>query len=98
MPHPTLLTGRVLRTLDDPFTAAPETALRIETDWGVVLQDGRIADIGPAATLRANWPQVTEIAYGRDLICPGFVDAHVHYPQTAIIASWGKRLIDWLNS
>jgi guanine deaminase len=21
----------------------------------------------------------------------------VHYPQTAIIASWGKRLIDWLN-
>ncbi|GAA6147590.1 guanine deaminase [Pseudooceanicola nitratireducens] len=98
MPHPTLLTGRVLRTLDDPFTAAPETALRIETDWGVVLQNGRIADIGPAATLRANWPQVTEIAYGRDLICPGFVDAHVHYPQTAIIASWGKRLIDWLNS
>lgn len=36
--------------------------------------------------------------YGQDhLICPGFVDAHVHYPQTAIIASWGKRLIDWLN-
>ena len=28
----------------------------------------------------------------------GFVDAHVHYPQTAIIASWGKRLIDWLNT
>ena len=21
----------------------------------------------------------------------------MHYPQTAIIASWGKRLIDWLN-
>ncbi|OZO45496.1 guanine deaminase, partial [Pseudomonas fluorescens] len=27
----------------------------------------------------------------------GFIDAHVHYPQTAMIASWGKRLIDWLN-
>jgi len=25
------------------------------------------------------------------------VDAHMHYPQTAIIASWGKRLIDWLD-
>ena len=22
----------------------------------------------------------------------------MHYPQTAIISSWGKRLIDWLNS
>jgi cytosine/adenosine deaminase-related metal-dependent hydrolase len=34
----------------------------------------------------------------RALISAGFVDAHVHYPQTAIIASWGKRLIDWLNT
>ena len=32
------------------------------------------------------------------MIIAGFVDAHVHYPQTAIIASWGKRLIDWLNT
>ena len=32
------------------------------------------------------------------LLLPGFVDAHVHYPQTAIIASWGRRLIDWLNT
>jgi guanine deaminase len=36
--------------------------------------------------------------HGAALILPGFVDAHVHYPQTAIIASWGKRLIDWLNT
>jgi len=28
----------------------------------------------------------------------GFVDAHLHYPQTAMIASWGKRLIEWLNT
>ncbi|MGR3549841.1 guanine deaminase [Pseudooceanicola sp.] len=98
MPDPTLLTGRVLRTLANPFDAPAEEALRIETGWGLVLDRGQIADIGPAAELRNNWPQVTEIAYGRDLICPGFVDAHVHYPQTAIIASWGKRLIDWLNS
>ena len=38
------------------------------------------------------------IDYGDKLLVAGFVDAHVHYPQTAIIASWGKRLIDWLNS
>jgi len=98
MPQPTLLTGRVLRTLADPFAVPATDALKIESDWGVVLEKGLIADIGPADDLRRNWPQLTEIAYGRDLICPGFVDAHVHYPQTAIIASWGKRLIDWLNS
>jgi guanine deaminase len=32
------------------------------------------------------------------VISAGFIDAHVHYPQTAIIASWGKRLIDWLDT
>ena len=98
MPQPTLLTGRVLRTLSHPFETPPEEALAIEADWGVVVEHNRIADIGPAPQLRRNWPQVTEIAYGSDLICPGFVDAHVHFPQTAIIASWGKRLIDWLNT
>ena len=98
MPDPILLTGRILRTLASPFDTAPEDALRIETDWGLVVERGKIADIGPSAQLRAAWPQTTEIAYGNDLICPGFVDAHVHFPQTAIIASWGKRLIDWLNT
>lgn len=98
MPDPTLLTGRVLCTLASPFDTPPEEALRIEPDWGLIVERGRISAIGPAAELRRDWPGTTEIAYGSDLICPGFVDAHVHYPQTAIIASWGKRLIDWLNS
>jgi guanine deaminase len=38
------------------------------------------------------------VDYGQNLILPGFVDAHMHYPQTGIVASWGKRLIDWLNT
>ena len=40
----------------------------------------------------------TEIIDYKDcLILAGFIDAHLHYPQTAVINSWGKRLIDWLN-
>ncbi|MFX6819217.1 amidohydrolase family protein, partial [Acinetobacter baumannii] len=31
------------------------------------------------------------------LIVPGFVDAHVHYPQTDRIASHGEQLLDWLE-
>ena len=33
-----------------------------------------------------------------NLISAGFIDAHMHYPQTGMIASWGKQLIDWLNT
>jgi guanine deaminase len=38
------------------------------------------------------------VDHGQHLLLPGFIDAHAHYAQTGIIASWGKRLIDWLNS
>ncbi|MFN6980067.1 MAG: guanine deaminase, partial [Gemmobacter sp.] len=43
-------------------------------------------------------PNAAVTDHGDRLISPGFVDAHVHYPQTAIIAAWGRRLIDWLNT
>jgi len=65
---------------------------------GVLVRDGMIADVGHGADLRAAHPDATVTDYGDGLILPGFIDAHVHYPQTAIIASWGKRLIDWLNT
>ena len=48
--------------------------------------------------MRAQFPGASLDDQGTRIVMAGFVDAHVHYPQTAIIASWGKRLIDWLNS
>ena len=93
-----LVTGRILETRDDPFVAPPEMAMRVATDHAMAIRDGMIIDIGPKAQLIAKYPQASRVEYGNHLIMPGFVDAHVHYPQTAIIASWGKRLIDWLNS
>jgi guanine deaminase len=53
---------------------------------------------GRRGALAGAHPGARVVDYGRDLILPGFVDAHMHYPQTGIVASWGKRLIDWLNS
>jgi guanine deaminase len=91
-----LLLGQVLRFEGDPF-ADGEAAARHESHGAVLLRGGRIADVGPAERLRAAHPQARVTDYGRALISAGFIDAHVHYPQTAIIASWGKRLIDWLN-
>ncbi len=91
-----LLLGQVIRFRGDPFDnldAAQHLAA------GAVLVDaGRIAAVGDATTLRAEAPAARVHDYGRALISAGFIDAHVHYPQTAIIASWGKRLIDWLNT
>ena len=91
-----LLLGQVLSFAGDPFHDGPAAA-RHESHGAVLVAGGRITDVGPAATLRGRHPQARITDYGRALISAGFIDAHVHYPQTAIIASWGKRLIDWLN-
>ncbi|MBE3639902.1 guanine deaminase [Mangrovicoccus algicola] len=92
-----LILGQTLSFTADPFAVPAAEAVRHERRGAVLVEKGRIAATGPADTLRAAHPQAAVTDHGDGLILAGFVDSHVHYPQTAIIASWGKRLIDWLN-
>ena len=98
MTNQRLLLGATLTYSGNPMQSAWEDAVQIDSAGGVLIEDGHIAAVGNGEKLRAAHPQAEVTRYTHALICPGFVDAHVHYPQTAIIASWGKRLIDWLNS
>jgi len=91
-----LLLGQTLSFVADPFVAALEDAAHIDSHGGILISDGKIAAVGDGAALRRENPHAVVTDYGQKLIMAGFVDAHVHYPQTAMIASWGKRLIDWL--
>ena len=92
-----ILLGQVLSFAGDPFTIGPEAAHH-ESHGAVVIDNGMIVATGPADAMRAAHPRARVTDYGRALISAGFIDAHAHFPQTAMIASWGKRLIDWLNS
>ncbi|MES2539376.1 MAG: guanine deaminase [Pseudomonadota bacterium] len=92
-----LILGQVLSYAGDPF-AAGLSAARVLTQGAVAIDGSHITAVGEAGDLRARYPQARIHDHGAKLISAGFIDAHVHYPQTAIIASWGKRLIDWLNS
>ncbi len=96
MAQKTLLKGRVLSFSGSPFEGEPTEAATLHE--ALVIEDGRIAALGSASDLSRAHPEATVKDYGNHLIMSGFVDPHVHYPQTAMIASWGKRLIDWLNS
>lgn len=93
----TLLLGQLLDFTADPFSAPPEDSARHLSRGGILIRGDRIAEIGPAARLGEAHPDARKVDYGAALLLPGLIDAHAHYPQTGIIASWGKRLIDWLN-
>lgn len=28
---------------------------------------------------------------------PGFVDTHIHYPQSEMVGAYGEQLLEWLN-
>lgn len=96
--HGDLLLGQTLAFTADPFQVPVEEAVQHERLGAVLVRDGVIADTGSADKLREVYPHATRHQYGNALITAGFIDAHVHYPQTGIIASWGKQLIDWLNT
>jgi len=94
--HDMILTGQVMSFTRSPFEgSAPEA---VTLDEAMLMQNGLITATGPRATMIAAAPTAQIHDHPEALICAGFVDAHVHYPQTAMIASWGKRLIDWLNT
>lgn len=93
-----LLLGRTLSFTSDPFAGPPTKAAMVFEQGGVLIRDGVIKAVGDGDDLRRASPQANVIDHASHLITAGFVDAHMHYPQTAMIASWGKRLIDWLNT
>ena len=93
-----LLLGQTLGFSGNPLTGAWQDAVQFNSAGGVLVADGKIVATGDGATLRQAYPQALVTNYGNALITAGFVDAHMHYPQTGIIASWGKQLIDWLNT
>ncbi|MGR3435978.1 MAG: guanine deaminase [Shimia sp.] len=93
----TLLLGQTLTFSGDPFAAPATEAARIDADGAVLVEDGTVRAVGGSAALRAAHPRARVVDHGQGLICAGFVDCHMHYPQTGIVASWGKRLIDWLE-
>jgi guanine deaminase len=67
-------------------------------DGLLVVADGYVDRLGPAEALMKDLPSnVKVVEHGDKLIIPGLIDCHVHYPQIDIIASYGERLLDWLE-
>lgn len=63
-------------------------------------EDGlsRISAMGPHALLHAAHADVPTTDWRGRWIAPGFVDMHIHYAQTDVIASPADGLLPWLNN
>ena len=90
--------GSVLTFRDDPGAVGPRRAVLFHRRGAVAVgADGRIAWRGPAGRLPERFRPLPADDYGEALVLPGFIDAHVHFPQYRMLAAPGKDLLDWLN-
>ena len=92
------LRASILHCLADPGAESSPSAWEYFEDGLLVVDDGRVIDIGPTDALQKMLPADLDITdYREKLIVPGFIDCHVHFPQLDIIGSYGAQLLDWLN-
>lgn len=95
------MTLKVFRSSIFHFLSAPKdnsSCYQFFEDGVLIIESEKIKQIGSAKELLKTLPPNTEIIdYTGNLIMPGFIDTHIHYAQTEVIASYGKQLLEWLE-
>lgn len=90
--------GQLLHFIDDPRVCG-EAAWCHFADGLLLVEKGCIRQAGDAATLLAQLPAELPVEhFPQHLIVPGFVDTHIHYPQSEMIGAYGEQLLTWLST
>ena len=92
-----LFRATLFHTTANPFQDAG--ALRTHEDGGLLVRDGRIVACGSFDEARRAdvEAEAALVDWRGGIVLPGFVDAHVHYPQMRIVGRLGLSLLDWLE-
>lgn len=70
---------------------------RFEENGAVAVgDDGTILWHGPRPLLPQAFRGVPVEDFGDCIVMPGFIDAHIHFPQYRMLAAPGRDLLDWL--
>jgi guanine deaminase len=88
----------ILHSIAAPAVVGVEQSYEYFEDGLLLVENGQVVQVGHAADLLPNLNGVAITEYHDALITPGFIDTHIHYPQTGMIASYGEQLLDWLNT
>ncbi|WP_407315971.1 guanine deaminase [Pseudomonas sp. nanlin1] len=89
----------LLHSLGDPAEVGIDASYEYFADGLLVVENGLISAIGPAPELLAQLPSDVMVEhFPHGLITPGFVDTHIHFPQTGMVGAYGEQLLDWLNN
>ncbi len=87
----------ILHFVGNPDDAG-DAAHEFFDDGLMIVANGRVQQLGDASILLPRLPRDTVVVdYRGRLILPGFIDTHLHFAQTDIVASHGEHLLEWLE-
>jgi guanine deaminase len=89
--------GSFLDFVDDPFYVAEPESVRYFPDGLLVIENGKVKALGAYNQLCDRYSNIPTTSYPGKLITPGFIDLHLHFPQTEMIAAYGEQLLEWLE-
>jgi guanine deaminase len=92
--------GTFFDFIDDPWkhVGHEQEAARLHADGLLVIEDGKITDFGTYDSV-AKRHRALKITTIKDrLILPGFIDGHIHFPQTRVLGAFGEQLLPWLQA
>lgn len=73
--------------------------VRYIEDGLLICEQGKIQWFGSWQEGQVQLNANTEFQHYPDhLIVPGFIDTHIHFPQTEMIGAYGEQLLEWLNT
>lgn len=89
----------IIHSIADPADVAVEASYEYFEDGLMVVENDKIIALGNAEDLLGTLTDDVEIVTYQDaLITAGFIDTHIHLPQTGMVGSYGEQLLDWLNT
>ena len=90
--------GRIFSFLRKPADINDTGSYTYLEKGGVAFDDkGIIIEVDDYYKLSKKYENTETIDFGSKIILPGFIDLHNHFPQTQVIASYGTKLLEWLN-
>lgn len=95
----TAVRGTFFDFIDDPWKhiGNEQASARFLKDGLLVTENGIIKEFGPYAELSKKYANVPTTHLRDRIIMPGFIDGHVHFPQTRVLGAYGAQLLDWLQ-
>jgi guanine deaminase len=88
--------AELLSVPQDPAKAGAAAILH-HPEGLLAIEDGHVVAFGAWEYLADRFADAEIVDHQGKLIVPGFVDAHVHFPQTDRIAAHGEQLLEWLE-